>query len=112
MSEPVKILLRVEEVARMLDIGRYRVFDLINSSDLVSVKIGASGRIPRAGRPRLREPARGRCRVTGESARGAPTAGPRSTRVRTAGGTATSPSGSKRTASLTGAMSAVATSTR
>lgn len=46
MSQPVKILLRVEEVARMLDIGRCRVFDLINSGDLVSVKIGASRRIP------------------------------------------------------------------
>jgi excisionase family DNA binding protein len=46
VSQPVKILLRVEEVARMLDIGRCRVFDLINSGDLVSVKIGASRRIP------------------------------------------------------------------
>lgn len=46
MSPPVKILLRVEEVARMLDIGRCRVFDLISSGDLVSVKIGASRRIP------------------------------------------------------------------
>ncbi|MBN9096954.1 MAG: helix-turn-helix domain-containing protein [Pseudonocardia sp.] len=46
MSHPVKILLRVEEVAGMLDIGRCRVFDLINSGELVSVKIGASRRIP------------------------------------------------------------------
>lgn len=46
MTQPVKILLRVEEVARMLDIGRCRVFDLISSGDLVSVKIGASRRIP------------------------------------------------------------------
>jgi len=46
MSQPVKMLLRVEEVARMLDIGRCRVFDLISSGDLVSVKIGASRRIP------------------------------------------------------------------
>ncbi|MBW0091434.1 helix-turn-helix domain-containing protein [Pseudonocardia sp. KRD-184] len=30
----------------MLDIGRCRVFDLINSGDLLSVKIGASRRIP------------------------------------------------------------------
>jgi excisionase family DNA binding protein len=46
MTDTVKILLRVEEVARMLDIGRCRVFDLISSGDLVSVKIGASRRIP------------------------------------------------------------------
>jgi len=46
MTQPVKILLRVEEVAQMLGIARCRVFDLINSGDLVSVKIGASRRIP------------------------------------------------------------------
>lgn len=46
MTEPAKILLRVEDVARMLDIGRCRVFDLISRGDLVSVKIGASRRIP------------------------------------------------------------------
>lgn len=46
MTQPMKILLRVEEVAQMLGIARCRVFDLINSGDLVSVQIGASLRIP------------------------------------------------------------------
>jgi excisionase family DNA binding protein len=43
---PVRVLLRVEEAAEMLSIGRCRIFDLINSGELVSVKIGSSRRIP------------------------------------------------------------------
>lgn len=45
-TKPVKLLLRVEEAAEMLGIGRCRVFTLINSGELASVKIGASRRIP------------------------------------------------------------------
>jgi excisionase family DNA binding protein len=41
--EPV--LLTVEEAARALHIGRSRVFSLIKSGELVSVKIGHSRRI-------------------------------------------------------------------
>lgn len=37
---------KVDQARTMLDIGRCRVFDLINSGDLVSAKIGASRRIP------------------------------------------------------------------
>ncbi|MEU5690933.1 helix-turn-helix domain-containing protein [Actinosynnema sp. NPDC020468] len=37
---------RVEEVARALRIGRTKVFDLIRSGELVSVKIGGSRRVP------------------------------------------------------------------
>lgn len=40
-------LLRVEEVARLLNIGRAAVYDLIRSRRLRSIKIGASRRVPR-----------------------------------------------------------------
>jgi excisionase family DNA binding protein len=40
-----QVLLTVEEVARSLRIGRSRVFDLIKSGELVSVKIGHSRRV-------------------------------------------------------------------
>lgn len=39
-------LYRVEEVARILRVGRTKVFDLIRSGALVSVKIGGCRRIP------------------------------------------------------------------
>lgn len=42
------VLYRVEEVARALRIGRTKVFDLIRSGELASVKIGGSRRIPAA----------------------------------------------------------------
>ncbi len=46
-ARPVpQLLLRVEEVAAMLAIARTRVFDLIGSGELRSVKIGHSRRIP------------------------------------------------------------------
>jgi len=38
-------LYRVEEVANALDIGRTKVFDLIRSGQLASVKVGGSRRI-------------------------------------------------------------------
>ena len=45
-ARPVpQLLLRVEEVAAMLAIARTRVFDLIGSGELRSVKIGHSRRI-------------------------------------------------------------------
>lgn len=42
-----KLLYRVEEVAKLLDVGRTAVFDLIRSGELASVKIGGARRIPR-----------------------------------------------------------------
>lgn len=41
------ILLRVEEAARLLGIGRTRVYDLIRLDLLQSVKVFGSRRIPR-----------------------------------------------------------------
>ncbi|MPY97951.1 MAG: helix-turn-helix domain-containing protein [Actinophytocola sp.] len=43
--EPV--LLRVEEAARLLGIGRTRVYDLIRLEQLQSVKVFGARRIPR-----------------------------------------------------------------
>ncbi|ASO17950.1 excisionase family DNA binding protein [Actinoalloteichus hoggarensis] len=43
-----KLLYRVEEAAVILSIGRTRVFGLINSGELRSVRIGGSRRVPRA----------------------------------------------------------------
>jgi excisionase family DNA binding protein len=40
-------LLRVEEAARLLNIGRAAVYDLIRSGRLQSLKIGKSRRVPR-----------------------------------------------------------------
>jgi len=42
----VPVLLRPEEVAKSLAIGRTAVFDLIRTGELRSVKIGKSRRIP------------------------------------------------------------------
>jgi excisionase family DNA binding protein len=42
------ILLRVEEAARLLGIGRTRVYDLIRLNLLQSVKVFGARRIPRA----------------------------------------------------------------
>ena len=39
------ILFSTEEVARLLGIGKCRVYDLIRTRDLASVKVGASRRI-------------------------------------------------------------------
>ncbi len=43
-----KLLLRVEEVAQLLGIGRTRIYHLIASGELASVKIGGSRRVPTA----------------------------------------------------------------
>jgi len=43
-----KLLYRVEEAADVLGIGRTRVFHLIRTGALRSVKIGASRRVPAA----------------------------------------------------------------
>ena len=48
LPEHEPLLLRVEEAARLLCIGRTRVYDLINSGELKSVKIFGSRRVPRA----------------------------------------------------------------
>lgn len=41
-----KLLLRVEEVAEMLNIGKSAVYDLMRRRTLVSVKIGRTRRVP------------------------------------------------------------------
>jgi excisionase family DNA binding protein len=42
-----KLLLRPEEVAELIGIGRTKVYELIGTGVLASVKIGNSRRIPR-----------------------------------------------------------------
>jgi len=44
MTDP--LLLRVEEVAHALSLGRTKVYELIASGDLPSVTIGAARRVP------------------------------------------------------------------
>jgi excisionase family DNA binding protein len=41
-----KLLLRPEEAAEILSIGRSKVYELIGTGELVSVRIGACRRIP------------------------------------------------------------------
>jgi excisionase family DNA binding protein len=41
-----KLLLKPEEAAEMLSIGRSKVYELIGTGELVSVRIGTSRRIP------------------------------------------------------------------
>lgn len=45
--EPELVLLKVDEAAKLLRIGRTRVYDLIRTKDLQSVKIFNSRLIPR-----------------------------------------------------------------
>lgn len=42
------LLLTAEEAAKLLHIGRCKVYDLIRNNELRSIKIGASRRIPRS----------------------------------------------------------------
>ena len=44
-NSPARLALRVEDVAQLLDVGRTRVYDLIRTGDLPSVKIGGSRRV-------------------------------------------------------------------
>ena len=44
-GEPDRLLLRPEEVARSLAIGRTAVFELIRTGELRSVKVGAARRV-------------------------------------------------------------------
>ncbi len=44
MTEPM--LLRVDEVARALSLGRSKVYELIASGELPSITIGAARRVP------------------------------------------------------------------
>jgi excisionase family DNA binding protein len=41
-----KLLLRPEEAAEVLSIGRSRLYELLGSGELVSVRIGTSRRVP------------------------------------------------------------------
>jgi len=41
-----KLLLRPEEVAELLSIGRSKVYELIGTGQLASVRIGACRRVP------------------------------------------------------------------
>lgn len=41
-----KLLLKVEEAARMLSLSRSKVFDLISKGEIPSVKINGSRRVP------------------------------------------------------------------
>lgn len=42
------ILLRVEEVAELLGLGRTKVFEMISAGELPTVRIGRCVRVPRA----------------------------------------------------------------
>lgn len=41
-----KLLLKPEEAAEMLSIGRSKVYELIGTGELASVRIGSSRRVP------------------------------------------------------------------
>ena len=45
---PVRLLLTVEEAAEALTISRWKVFELIRTRQLRSIKIGGLRRVPRA----------------------------------------------------------------
>lgn len=42
------LLLTAEETAKLLHIGRCKVYDLIRNNELCSIKIGGARRIPRS----------------------------------------------------------------
>ena len=46
MDEKTKLLLRIEEAAQVLGVGRSTVYQLITSRELSVVHIGRSARIP------------------------------------------------------------------
>jgi excisionase family DNA binding protein len=46
VSAHSRLLLRVDEVAEVLNVGRNRVFDLIRSGELRSIKLGGLRRVP------------------------------------------------------------------
>lgn len=48
LSEPSPLLLRVEQVAELLSVGRSRVYDLMRTGELPSVRIRATRRVPRS----------------------------------------------------------------
>jgi len=47
MDETVRELLRAEEVALVLGIGRSKVFELLRAGELPVIRLGRSVRIPR-----------------------------------------------------------------
>src|SRR5579863_3631419 len=46
LSIPSKLLLTVEEAAQQLSVGRPKMYELVMRGEVLSVKIGASRRIP------------------------------------------------------------------
>ncbi len=44
-----QLLLRVDEAARVLGLGRTKVYELVSSGDLPSITVGTSRRIPAEG---------------------------------------------------------------
>lgn len=46
MEEKMKLLLRPEEAAQALGLGRSMIYKLVNSGELAHVKIGAAVRVP------------------------------------------------------------------
>jgi excisionase family DNA binding protein len=42
------LLMKAEEVARLLSLGRSKVYEMMASGELPSVKIGTARRVPRA----------------------------------------------------------------
>ena len=44
-GEPVQLLVRPEEAARMLNVGRSTLYELLASGEIKSVKIGRSRRV-------------------------------------------------------------------
>jgi len=53
MASDLPILLRAEEVARLLSLGRTTVFALIASGELPCVRVGRATRVPRTAVERL-----------------------------------------------------------
>lgn len=49
MSEESRLLLRIDEAARLLGLGRSKAYELVASGELPAVRIGRARRIPAAG---------------------------------------------------------------
>lgn len=49
MSDEPRLLLRIDEAARLLGLGRSKAYELVASGELPAVRIGRARRIPVAG---------------------------------------------------------------